>query len=173
MVIDTNKVVAVEYNLSSKSKGETVEKFIEKTGKENPMVFLFGVGGLIPEFENNLKGKKAGDKFDFHIKSENAYGTRDESKFSDIPMETFLGKDGKLDRGVFKVGAIVPMADNQGNHLQAKIDKMGVSHITMDFNHPMAGHDLHFTGEVVEVRNATPEELAHGHVHGQGGHHHH
>lgn len=172
MIVEINKVVAVEYNLSSKTKEQTEERFIEKTGKENPLVFLFGVGGLIPEFENNLKGKKVGDKFDFHIKSENAYGTRDESKFADIPMETFLNKEGKLDTNVFKTGAIIPMADNEGNHLQAKIDTISLNHITMDFNHPMAGHDLHFTGEIVDIRNATPDELAHGHVHGPGGHHH-
>jgi FKBP-type peptidyl-prolyl cis-trans isomerase SlyD len=171
MIVENKKVVSVKYRLSSsKDKGE--EKFVEETGNDNPLVFLFGVGGLIETFENNLKGKKPGDKFDFHIESEKAYGTYDASKIVDIPMEVFLDKDGKLDTNVFKVGAIVPMSDDKGNHMRARIEKMGISHITMDFNHPMAGHDLHFNGEVMDVRDATAEELAHGHVHGPGGHHH-
>lgn len=172
MIIENKKVVAVEYHLTSKSKGQAEEQFVEKTGKENPLVFLFGTGGLIEAFENNLKGKKVGDKFDFHINSENAYGDRDETKIADIPVQTFLDKDGKLDTNIFKVGAIIPMADDQGHHMQAKINAIALNHITMDFNHPMAGENLHFVGEVVEVRNATPEELSHGHVHGPGGHHH-
>lgn len=172
MIIEKNKVVSVEYQLSSTAKGKNEEKFVEKTGKENPLTFLFGVGGLIEDFENNLKGKKVGDKFDFHIESSKAYGNRDESKLVDIPMETFLDKDGKLNLEIFKVDAIIPMADNEGNRLQAKINKIGINHITMDFNHPMAGEDLHFVGEVLSVRVATPEELAHRHVHGPGGHHH-
>lgn len=172
MTVENNKVVAVEYSLSSKKQGQAEESFVEKTGKENPLAFIFGTGSLIPDFENNLRGKKVGDKFDFHIVSENAYGNRDEAKIADIPMETFLDKEGKLDHTIFKVGAIIPMSDDKGNQMQAKINTIGLNHITMDFNHPMAGEDLHFTGEVVEVRNPTPEELAHGHVHGPGGHHH-
>jgi len=172
MIIEDKKVVSVTYSLSSKTSANLVESFVEKTDKEHPLTFLFGMGGLIQSFENNLKGKRVGDKFDFFIDSANAYGVRDEDKFADIPMSVFLDKDGKLDKAVFKPGAVIPMTDDQGHTMQATIQKIAESHISMDFNHPMAGHDLHFIGEVVEVRNATKEELAHGHVHGPGGHHH-
>ncbi|HEY6161907.1 MAG TPA: peptidylprolyl isomerase, partial [Bacteroidia bacterium] len=67
---------------------------------------------------------------------------------------------------------VLPMVDNKGNHLQGKVTEISLTEVKMDFNHPMAGKDLHFTGEVLEVRDATQEELAHGHVHGPGGHHH-
>ena len=172
MIIEDKKVVSVSYHLASKNNINPIESFVEKTDKEHPLTFIFGTGGLIEAFENNLKGKKKGDKFDFFIDSANAYGTRDESKLADIPMNVFVGQSGKLDTTIFKVGAIIPMSDDKGNKMQARVEKITESHIHMDFNHPMAGHDLHFVGEVIEVRNATKEELEHGHVHGPGGHHH-
>lgn len=168
MIVENNKVVSVNYNLSIKGTGEQVEQ----TSKEHPFVFLFGVGGLLEDFENNLKGKKAGDQFDFFIEHSRGYGVRDEQHVVMIPIDAFLGEDGKLDAENVKVGVTLPMVDNDGNRLYGNVLEITAEFVKMDFNHPLAGKDLHFKGEVLEVRAATPDELAHGHVHGEHGHHH-
>ncbi len=168
MVIENNKVVSVNYNLSIKETGEQVEQ----TSKEHPFVFLFGAGGLLEDFENNLKGKKSGDTFDFFIEHSRGYGVRDEQHVVMIPVEAFLGDDGKIDSENVKPGVTLPMVDNDGNRLYGKVLEITTEHVKMDFNHPLAGQNLHFKGEILEVRTATPDELAHGHVHGEHGHQH-
>lgn len=168
MKIDNNTVVSVNYNLSIKGTTEQVEQ----TSKEHPFVFLFGAGGLLPDFEKNLNGKNPGDAFDFFIDAANGYGVRDEQHVVMIPIEAFQGEDGKLDEENVKVGVTLPMVDNEGNRLYGQVMEITAEHVKMDFNHPLAGKDLHFKGEVLDVRAATEEELAHGHVHGPHGHHH-
>jgi FKBP-type peptidyl-prolyl cis-trans isomerase SlyD len=168
MTIQKNSVVSVNYNLSIKGTGEQVEQ----TSKEQPFVFLFGVGGLLEDFESNLIGKKTGDTFDFFIDHARGYGVRDEQHVVMIPIDAFKGEDGTFDSENIKVDVTVPMVDNDGNRLYGKVMEITSEHVKMDFNHPLAGQDLHFKGEVLEVRAATDDELAHGHVHGPHGHHH-
>lgn len=168
MKIGKNAVVSVNYNLSLKGTGEQVEQ----TSKEQPFVFLFGAGNLLPDFENNLANKQVGDSFDFFIDAANGYGLRDEQHVVMIPIEAFQGEDGKLDEENVKVGVTLPMVDNEGNRLYGQVLEINAEHVKMDFNHPLAGADLHFKGEVLEVREATADEIAHGHVHGPHGHHH-
>jgi len=168
MTIEKNTVVSVNYNLSLKETGEQVEQ----TSKEHPFVFLYGAGGLLEDFETNLRGKKSGDTFDFFIDHKRGYGVRDEQHIVMIPINAFLGEDGKLDDANVKVGVTLPMVDNDGNRLYGNVLEITAEYVKMDFNHPLAGKDLHFKGEVLEVRVATEEELAHGHVHGPHGHHH-
>lgn len=168
MTIENNTVVSVNYNLSIKDTGEQVEQ----TSKEEPFVFLFGAGGLLEDFETNLRGKKPGDTFDFFIEHSRGYGVRDAQHVVMIPIEAFQNEDGQLDEENVKVGVTLPMVDNEGNRLHGKVEEITKEHVKMDFNHPLAGQDLHFKGEVLEVREATAEELAHGHVHGPHGHHH-
>lgn len=168
MIVENNNVVSVNYNLSIKGTGEQVEQ----TSKEHPFVFLFGAGGLLEDFENNLKGKKAGDQFDFFIEHSRGYGVRDEQHVVMIPIDAFLGEDGKLDSENVKVGVTLPMVDNEGHRLYGNVLEITAEFVKMDFNHPLAGKDLHFKGEILDIRTATPEELAHGHVHGEHGHHH-
>jgi FKBP-type peptidyl-prolyl cis-trans isomerase SlyD len=168
MVIENNTVVSVNYNLSLKATGEQ----IEQTSKEHPFVFLFGAGGLLEDFENNLKGKKAGDQFDFFIDHARGYGVRDEQHVVMIPIAAFLGEDGKLDAENVKVGVTLPMVDNDGNRLYGKVEEITAEFVKMDFNHPLAGKDLHFKGEILNIRTASADEIAHGHVHGEHGHHH-
>lgn len=163
-----NKVVSVNYHLTLKG----TEEHVEKTSNEQPFVFLFGAGGLLPDFENNLNGKKTGDTFDFFITAANGYGVRDEQHVVMIPIGAFLGEDGKLDTEQIKVGVTLPMVDNEGNRLYGQVVEITDEYIKMDFNHPLAGKDLHFKGEVLDVREATADEIAHGHVHGPHGHHH-
>lgn len=168
MIIEKNTVVSVNYLLSLKETGEEVEQ----TSKENPFVFIFGTGGLLEDFEANLQGKKIGDSFDFFVDHKRGYGVRDEQHLVMIPIEAFLGEDGTFDKENVKLGVTLPMVDNEGNRLYGTVMEISPEHVKMDFNHPLAGKDLHFKGEVLEVRKATEDELAHGHVHGEHGHHH-
>ena len=171
MTIEKNKVVSVEYTLTVKN-GSGEESLVEKTDKAHPFVFLFGAGGLIPAFEDNLSGKKVGDGFDFYIKAAEGYGEHDAGHVVNIPIEAFKGEDGKVNTDEVAVGKTLPMIDNQGHRLQGLVQEVNEQFVRMDFNHPLAGQDLHFTGKVIEVREATAEEISHGHVHGPGGHHH-
>lgn len=168
MKIENNSVVSVNYLLTRKDNGEK----IEQTSKEHPFVFIFGIGGLLEDFESNLLNKKTGDTFDFFIEHKRGYGVRDEQNVVMIPIASFYGEDGKLDTDAIKVGATVPMVDNEGNRLYGTVEEITAEYVKMDFNHPLAGQDLHFKGEVLGVRAATEDELAHGHVHGEHGHHH-
>jgi len=168
MKIENNTVVSVNYTLTEKDSGNT----IEQTSKEQPFEFIFGTGGLLPDFESNINGKKAGDTFDFFIEHANGYGVRSEEQVVAIPMEAFIGEDDKFDSENVKVDVMLPMMDNEGNRLYGKVLSIHLDHVKMDFNHPLAGTDLHFVGEVLGVRTATKDELDHGHVHGEHGHHH-
>jgi len=173
MVISKDKVVSVNYHLSVKDSPDAQERFVEKTDAANPLVFLFGSGNLLEAFEKNLKGKKVGDTFDFHLVAKDGYGERMDEHVVNIPIDEFKGEDGQVDKKMLEIGTMLPMTDQQGNRLQGIIKGVTDSLVTMDFNHPMAGQDLHFSGEVLDVRDASEEELSHGHVHGPGGHHHH
>ena len=170
MQVDKNKVVALAYDLKVMDENNT-QVLVEKVVKEHPMLFLFGVSGLPEKFEEKIEGLKVGDKFDFSVESDDAYGDFDDESIVNIPLEVFK-IDNKFDSEKFKVGAVIPMSDESGHTMRGKILEVNSEDIKMDFNHPLAGKDLYFTGEVVSIRNATAEELAHGHVHGEGGHHH-
>ncbi|HEU4717242.1 MAG TPA: FKBP-type peptidyl-prolyl cis-trans isomerase [Bacteroidia bacterium] len=172
MNIDKDKVVSVNYHLTVPGDNEGTEVTIEKTSTEEPFVFLFGAGQLLPQFETNLSGKTVGDKFDFRIDAEEGYGNYSIEHVVNLPIENFLDESGKLDSEMIAVGKNVPMMDSDGHRLWGKILEVALNHVRMDFNHPLAGKQLHFEGEVLDVRPATAEELEHGHVHGPGGHHH-
>lgn len=167
MKIAKHSVVTVHYKLQNGSAGG---ELIEETTGGEPLVFLQGVGQMMPEFERQLDGKSVGDAFEFTIKSADAYGDTTEEPFA-IPIETFI-IDGELAKDLLIPGNTVPMRDPEGNMIYGTILEVGEKEVRMDFNHPMAGVDLHFTGEVVNIRPATPSEIDHGHVHGEGGHHH-
>ncbi len=166
MIIMKNKAVTISYVLR-----DSAGTLIEQTTPDNPLAFLFGVGGMLPDFEANLLGMQQKETFDFHIKSDRAYGEVDKSAVVDLPIQTFVFDD-KLATEMLVVGKMIPMRNDQNQLIHGKIVEVKKDTVKMDFNHPLAGIDLHFTGEVLEVRNATEDELAHGHVHGPGGHHH-
>ncbi|MDP2385084.1 MAG: FKBP-type peptidyl-prolyl cis-trans isomerase [Bacteroidota bacterium] len=170
MTIAKNTVVSVNYHLSSKFENEA-EELVEQTSTDRPFVFLYGSGGIIPKFEQELAGKKVGDKFDFKVDAENGYGMYNEEYVAEIPKEAFF-IEGQFDETQISVGKEVPMMDAEGNQMYGLVLEVADKHVAMDFNHPLAGHDLHFVGEVLDVRAATAEELDHGHVHGEHGHHH-
>ena len=172
MNIENKTVVSVKYTLFSPNKITDEETQVEKADETHPLIWLYGTGSMIEDFEANLKGKKKGDTFDFRIIAEKAYGNNDPSYIVTVPLDSFRNKEGKIDPEMVKVGNTLPMTDNHGNHLQGKIVEISLTEVRMDFNHPMAGKDLHFIGEILDVRKASAEELEHGHVHGPGGHHH-
>lgn len=158
MTITDNKVVALSYELRlNDADGE----FVERTEAGQPLVFLFGAGQMIPDFEKNVEGLAVGDTFAFGITAENAYGPIDEEAVVELPLSVFKGAEDMLE-----VGALIPMQNDQGHFLQGLVVEILEDAVLMDFNHPMAGKDLFFTGEIEELRDATEEEVAHGHVHG-------
>lgn len=167
MKIQKDSVVTINYKLT---QNDASGEIIQEVKDEEPFAFLFGHGQVLPQFETNLSGKEKGASFEFGIKSDDGYGAHDPNAVTELPINIFM-KDGELLEYV-KVGNFLPMNDNEGNQLQGLVLEVNDDTIKMDFNHPMAGVDLYFAGEVLDVRSASPEEIDHGHVHGPGGHHH-
>jgi FKBP-type peptidyl-prolyl cis-trans isomerase SlyD len=168
--ISKNKVVSLTYELKVENEnGE--QNLVEAADNNHPMVFLFGVSGLPDKFEENLEGKNEGDTFSFALEAEEGYGEYDQNALVNIPKNVFE-IDGKIDEEMLQEGNYIPMSDNEGNHMQGRVVEVGGEEVVMDFNHPLAGQKMFFEGKIVEVREATAEEIAHGHVHGEGGHHH-
>ena len=158
MTIENNHVVAVKYILHTiEADGSKV--LVEETTTENPLTFLYGVGMMIPKFEQNILGLKAGDKADFVIQPEEAYGERQPDAIAQLPIEMFK------ESGTPPVGAILPLSDNQGNNFQGFVVEVTPEIVIADLNHPMAGKVLDFQVEVL----STEEELSHGHAHGIDG----
>ena len=170
MKIDANVVVSLEYTLSAHRTNEP-ETLVEQTDTEHPFVFLFGHHGVLPEFEKQLLGKTTQDSFDFYIPAEDAYGQYDPEYHVSLEKHIFE-VEGAFDSSRVFVGNRVEMNDANGHPLDGLVTEITISHVKMDFNHPLAGQRLHFVGRVLELRNASEEELAHGHVHGPHGHHH-
>lgn len=168
MQIKKNTIVSLSYVLKRDgAEGET----IEETKAGDPLVFLYGNGQMLPKFEEHLNTLVAGDPFEFTLTSEEAYGEMDQDAIIDLDKSIFE-VEGKIDTEMLAIGNAIPMRDDQGHMLQGTVVSVGDKLVRMDFNHPMAGSVLHFTGKVIEVRDATAEELSHGHAHGAGGHHH-
>jgi FKBP-type peptidyl-prolyl cis-trans isomerase SlyD len=169
MQITKNTVVSLSYILK---RNDANGEIIEETKAGDPLVFLYGNGQMLPKFEEYLNALKAGDAFEFTLASDDAYGEMDQDAIIDLDKSIFQ-VDGKTDDEMLAIGNVIPMRDDQGNMLQGIVVSVSKDMVRMDFNHPMAGNVLHFAGKVIEVREASAEELSHGHAHGAGGHHHH
>jgi len=164
MKVQEGKVVSVYYEMYLESFDS---EMVESAQKDNPHIFLFGSGEMLPSFEKGIENLQKGDSFKLEIKAADAFGEHDPDKVVEIPKEQFY-EDGKFDSEVIFEGNVVPMKDQEGNHYEATILGVGPEKVRIDFNHPLAGEDLFITGGIDEVRDATPEELAHGHTHGDG-----
>jgi FKBP-type peptidyl-prolyl cis-trans isomerase SlyD len=160
MNITKNKVVSLSYEL--RVDGDEGE-ILETVDAAHPFVFLFGSDGLIPGFERHLENLKTGDPFAFLIKCEDAYGQALEEAVVEIPKTVFFADD-EIDNGILFEGNTVPMIDSDGNRLNGVIEEVKTDTVIVDFNHPLAGDDLYFSGTVVDVRDATSEELKRGNV---------
>ncbi len=161
MTISNEKVVTLVYQLKvDNSEGDIVETVKE----DKPFVFLYGAGSMLPKFEENLNGLEANEKFEFTLKSDDAYGQATEDALMDLPKNTFE-VDGKIEEGLLAEGNVIPMQNNEGQKFNGVVVEVKKESVVIDFNHPLAGDDLHFTGNIIEVRDATKEEMEHGHVH--------
>ena len=159
MNIEKNVVVAIDYTLTD-NDGVVIDT---STGRE-PLKYLHGTGALIPGLEKELEGKIVGDKLDVAIKPEDGYGMRNEQMLQTVPREHF-GHVPDLQVGMqFQ-------ANSKHGPIMVTIVKVDEKEVMVDGNHPLAGVILNFKVEVKEVREATADELSHGHVHGEGGAH--
>ena len=165
MKIDKHTVPSLTYKLVVDGD------LVEETDKNNPLVFLAGVGTMIPGFEKQLMGLEAGDNYEFEIEPAEGYGEVNPEAVVDIPKDIFK-VEGEVKEDILYVGNTIPMQDNQGRPLQGVVVEVADEEVKMDFNHKLAGKKLNFTGEVIDVREASQEEIEHGHAHGPGGHQH-
>jgi len=160
MQIAQDSVVSIHYTLTSDS-GDV----LDSSSGNDPLIYLQGHGNLIPGLERELAGKQAGDKLKVRIAPADAYGELDDSLIQEVPRAAFGGTP------EIQVGMQFQAQSNHGPHT-VTVSKIVGDTITVDGNHPLAGQHLNFAVEITEVRDATQEELSHGHVHGPGGHHH-
>lgn len=154
--MEKNKMVSVTYELRLSDKNGEV---VEVSSKENPLTFPYGVGMLLPKFEIALSDKQIGDTFEIAISANDGYGQVVNEKIVNLPKTVFL-IDGNYDYNVLKVGSSLQMMSGDGDVMTGKIKSFDDNEVIMDFNHPLAGKDLYFIGEVVDIRDATDEELA-------------
>ena len=159
MKIEKDRVVQFHYAVSEQGAAP-----VESSEGGEPLAILAGHGNIIPGLEKAMEGHEAGDKFAVDVPAADAYGEKREGLTQRVPKKHF---------GEQRVapGMQVVLNTNFGPRA-VTIEKVGMSVVDVDLNHPMAGKDLHFDIEIVEVREATAEELEHGHVHGEGGHQH-
>ena len=163
MTISEKKVVLIHYTLKDNS-GET----LDSSEGNDPMAYIQGIGNLIPGLEEALEGKLTGDKVNVTVAPEKGYGVRNEDNVHIVPLSSFQAEgDEKLTEGMQ-----VRVETNEGVSI-ADVAKIDGEDVTLDLNHPLAGETLHFDVEIIDIREATKEELEHGHAHGPGGHHHH
>ncbi len=153
-------VVTMEYELSV--DGEVVDSSTE----EGPIQFVQGHGNIIVGLEQAIRGMAVGERKQVKIPAAEGYGEFDPDQIVDIPIEDFP-EEIPLEDGIE-----LEMKDQDGDMLFARIIAVSQSHVRLDFNHPLSGKDLHFRVQIVSLRAATPEELAHGHAHSSDGHAH-
>jgi FKBP-type peptidyl-prolyl cis-trans isomerase SlyD len=160
MQIAQNSVAAFHYTLTD-DQGTVIDS---SEGRE-PLTYLHGSGQIVPGLEKQMEGRAAGDRFNAHVAPEEGYGVHHAELMQEVPRESFQGVDD-----------IQPGMQFQGRGPQGEINvtvtRVDADKVSIDGNHPLAGKTLHFAIEVTDVRAASEEELAHGHVHGAGGHHH-
>jgi FKBP-type peptidyl-prolyl cis-trans isomerase SlyD len=160
MQIKENSVVSFHYTLTGKDG-----QVIDSSEGNQPLTYLHGVGQIVPGLENALLGKQAGDKMDVEVSAEEGYGEHHDFMVQQVPREAFQGVD-EIEPGM-QFQAQTP----QGA-MTVTVTAADETTVTVDGNHPLAGQPLFFAVEIVSVRDASEEEITHGHVHGEGGHHH-
>ena len=161
MQIEKNKVVSFHYALTV--NGDAVDSSRERG---EPMSVLVGNGGIIEGLEKALIGHDSGDSFSVSIPPAEAYGMREEGRTQRVAKKYFP------DANRLKVGGVTVLTEQGGQQRQVSVIKVGSSIVDVDLNHPLAGQTLDFDIEITDVRDAAPEEIDHGHVHGPQGHQH-
>lgn len=161
MKVEEKKVVGIEYTLTLED-GEVADTNVG----QDPLLYIHGFGGIIPGLEKALEGLVVGDKKQVTIEPKDAYGEVDEDAFQELPLDAFP-KGVQLEEGL-----ILQMVTEEGYPIPAIVDEIKETTAVLDLNHPLAGRTLNFDVKVLEIRDASPEELDHGHAHGPHGHHH-
>ena len=149
MKISEKKVVALTYTL-------TVDgQVADQTTEDRPLDFIFGMGYLLPKFEENIAGKEPGDTFEFTLTPSEGYGEHNPDMIVELPKHIFE-VDGKIQEGLLTVGNMIPMMNQQGGVMHGKVHEVKDNSVMMNFNHPMAGKTLNFTGKILTVRDGRP-----------------
>ena len=160
MQIEKHKVASIDYTLTS-SNGDVLDS---SDGKD-PLAYIQGIGNLISGLEEALEGKSVDDEMQVTIPPEKGYGVRNAELVQVVDRSAFQGVEN------LQVGMQFQAQGDSGTHV-IWVTGIEEDEVTVDGNHPLAGETLNFDVKVVDVRDATAEELDHGHVHGPGGHHH-
>lgn len=160
MQIAERTVASFNYTLTNDA-GEVIDSSVGRS----PLAYLHGAGNIVPGLEKEMLGHRVGDVFDVLVAPEEGYGMPNPMMIQVVPKAAFQGVD------ELEVGMEFQAQTPQGP-MSVVVAKIEGDEVTVDGNHPLAGQNLHFAIEVTEVREASLEELTHGHVHGEGGHHH-
>ncbi len=160
MIVEKNKVVSFSYELKLQNdEGESVQQ----VDKSKPLKILFGRGNLLEHFEKNIEGLQKGDTFEFVLKSENSYGSYNKDAVAEYDKTVFT-VDGGMEEEQLEVGSYIPMETEEGIPFNGKVIAVSGDKVTIDFNHPLAGKDLFFKGRILDVREATPQEIETGRI---------
>ncbi len=159
MKVEKNKVVALTYELIVDGA------LADRADETRPLEYIHGTHMLLPKFESEVEGKEPGDTFAFTLTPEEGYGVFDPKNLIELPKAAFE-IDGKVREDLLVKGRVIPMMSNTGQIVQGTVYDVKIETVTMDFNHPMAGKTLNFSGKVVSVREATEKELTEG-LHGE------
>jgi len=148
--IEKDLQVSLHYILK---EGSSDGPELESTYQGNPVTFTYGVGQMIPGFEANLEGLSQGDQFNFLLQPGDAYGGINHDAVVEVPLKNFKNSKGEIDENAIAIGQPVRMKNQKGQSFQGKIKARLETAVKVDFNHPMAGKTLHFSGEILSVRN--------------------
>ena len=171
MKITKNSIVGLTFELKVSKDEDEIESApfsVEVRHEDDPFYFLFGKSGLPEKFETQLEAKTKGYEFSFILKVEEAYGEADEELLITLAKSQFPEERG-FNKEMLKEGNFLPLMDENNLPMQAKVLKDLGEELLLDFNHPLVGFGLHFEGKIIEVREATEEELAQGIVQGEQG----
>jgi len=160
MQIGDQKVVTLHYTLTD-NEGRVIDQ-----SEDGSFAYLHGASNIIPGLENALSGKTAGEELSVAVSPEEAYGVRDESMLQQVPKNMFE------DTNQIAVGTQFHAQGPNGEMLVVTVMEVQEEHVLVDGNHPLAGVELNFDVKIIEVREASEEEVEHGHVHGPEGHQH-
>ena len=152
MKADVKRRVAVSYLLTVEGKEE------DRADSNKPLEFVLGLGQLLPGFEEAVLGKEPGESFEVELQPENGYGEYFDSNKVELPISVFE-VDGKVMTEVLEIGRVLPMQTTSGRTMMGKVLRVTPEVVEMDFNHPLAGKVLHFTGKVERVEEVSPDEL--------------
>jgi len=151
-----NQYIAVAYKLYA--AGEKTLEFIEEATDDRPFDFISGFGITLPEFENNIVGLQKGEEFKFTLTKEQAYGDVEPERIVELDRSIFT-INGHFDHENVKVGALLPLQNEDGQYFQGKVLDITDNHVRIDLNHPLAGKELNFEGHIVENREASNDEI--------------